>query len=180
MTAEPAADAAASWHSIAVWDPVLRLLHWTLAASFALAWLTGEAWMDMHEGAGYAILAFIAVRAVWGLCGPRHARFDAFVPTPREVLAYLRALAAGRAPRYLGHNPAGGAMIVALLASLLTASATGVLTDSLGEPVEALHELAANVCLALVLVHLAGVIGTSLLHRENLVAAMITGRKRRS
>jgi len=180
MTVRAAGGHAADTQQVRVWDPLLRALHWALAANFALAWLTGEAWIDVHEMAGYAIVAIVGVRALWGLLGPAHARFDAFVPSPRALFAYLRALAAGRAPRYLGHNPAGGAMIVALLASLLAASATGILTDSLGEGVEELHELAANACLALVLVHLAGVIGTSLLHRENLVAAMITGCKRRA
>ncbi|SDF99026.1 Cytochrome b [Limimonas halophila] len=178
MTVHATGGHAADTPRVSVWDPLLRALHWSLATSFAVAYLTGETWMSVHELAGYAIVAIVGVRALWGLVGPRHARFDDFVPGPRALLAYLRALAAGRAPRHLGHNPAGGAMIVALLASLLAASATGILTDSLGKAAEELHELAANACLILVLIHIAGVVATSLLHHENLVAAMITGRKR--
>lgn len=164
---------------VKVWDPLLRVLHWSLAASFAVAYATGEEILSLHELAGYAIIAIVGVRALWGLIGPEHARFDDFVPGPASLLAYLRDLLAGRGRRYLGHNPAGGAMIVAMLAALLATSATGVLTLSGGEAVEELHEAAANITLALVLLHVAGVIVASLLHGENLIGAMITGSKRR-
>lgn len=163
---------------VKVWDPLVRVLHWTLAASFVLAYVTGEEIIGLHELAGYAIVAIVGLRALWGLAGPKHARFDDFVPGPGRLVGYLRDLATGRPRRYLGHNPAGGAMVVALLAGLLVTSATGVLTLYGGEVFEELHEVAANATLGLVLVHIAGVIVMSLLHRENLVRAMITGEKR--
>lgn len=163
---------------VKVWDPLVRVLHWTLAASFALAYATGEEIIGLHELAGYAIIAIVGVRALWGLVGPEHARFDDFVPGPGRLVGYLRDLVAGRPRRYLGHNPAGGAMVVALLAGLLVTSASGVLTLYGGEAFEEVHEVAANVTLALVLVHIAGVITMSLLHRENLIRSMITGYKR--
>jgi cytochrome b len=164
--------------SIKVWDPLVRLLHWSLAASFAVAYLSGEEIADLHILAGYAVLVIVGVRALWGLVGSRHARFDDFIPTPRQVLGYLKDLAAGRAERYVGHNPAGGVMIVFLLAGLLGTSASGLLTLYGGHGFEGLHEGFANATLILVLLHIAGVIVSSRLHRENLVAAMITGWKR--
>lgn len=166
----------AGW--VKVWDPLVRVLHWSLAGGFALAYATGEEILSLHEVAGYAVIAIVGVRALWGLLGPRHARFDDFVPGPARLVGYLRELLAGRPRRYLGHNPAGGAMIVALLAGVLATSATGVLTLSGGEAFEELHEAAANATLVLVLLHVAGVVLSSRLHQENLVRAMITGWKR--
>jgi len=177
--AEPAAGRAGSrGDRVRVWDPLVRVLHWSLAGCFVVAYATGEAILSLHELAGYAVVAIVGVRALWGLVGPKHARFDDFVPGPGTLVAYLRDLLAGRPKRYLGHNPAGGAMIVGLLTALLATSGTGVLTLSGGEAVEELHEAAANLTLALVLVHVAGVVLSSLLHHENLVRAIITGRKR--
>lgn len=163
---------------VKVWDPLVRVLHWSLAGCFAVAYATGEEILDLHEVAGYGVIAIIGIRALWGLIGPPYARFDHFVPGPAKLIGYLRDLLAGHPRRYLGHNPAGGAMIVALLTAVLTTSATGVLTLSGGEVFEELHEVAANGTLVLVLLHVAGVILSSLLHHENLVRAMITGRKR--
>ena len=135
----------------------------------------------LHDAAGYVVLGLIAVRLVWGVIGPEHARFASFVPGPTRLVDYLRGLARGRPARFLGHNPAGGAMIVLLLAAVLTAAASGWLmtTDwfwGVGW-VEELHETAAWLALALVGVHVTGVLVSSLLHRENLVRAMITGNK---
>lgn len=174
----PAAAGRDTAATVKVWDPLLRVLHWSLAAAFLVAYVTGEEAEVLHEMAGYAVLAIVGVRALWGLIGPRHARFDDFVPTPARLFAYVRGLLAGHAPRHLGHNPAGGAMIVAMLAMLLATAATGVLTLQGGEAFEELHEAAANAMLVLVVFHLAGVVLSSLLHGENLVSAMLTGRKR--
>lgn len=166
----------AGW--VKVWDPLVRVLHWALAGGFALAYATGEELLSLHEVAGYAVIAIVGVRALWGLVGPRHARFDDVVPGPARLLGYLHDLLAGRPRRYLGHNPAGGAMIIALLAGVLATSATGVLTLSGGEAFEELHETVANATPVLVLMHVTGVILSSLFHQENLVRAMITGWKR--
>ena len=166
--------------AVKVWDPALRLFHWSLAGSFALAWVSAESWQDLHLWAGYAAAALIAFRLLWGFVGPRHARFSDFLRGPAAVRGYLADMLRGRERRYLGHNPAGGAMILALIATMAAVSLTGWLMTlgGPGEALEGLHEGAATLVLVLVLAHLAGVIFASLSHGENLVKAMITGRKR--
>jgi len=167
--------------TVRVWDPLVRLFHWSLVASFAIAWLSEDA-KALHQGAGYVVLALVAVRLIWGLVGSRHARFRDFVPRPQDLLAYLKSLPSGHARRYLGHNPAGGAMILLLIVSLAALCLTGwmqTLDAFWGEDwVEELHEALANLLLVLVGLHLAGVALASLKHQENLVRAMVTGRKR--
>ncbi len=169
---------------VRVWDIGVRIFHWSLVAAFAGAWLSADVLAGWHEKLGYAILVLVGFRLVWGFAGGAHARFRDFVTSPAMVLAYLRAMRAGTARRYLGHNPAGGAMILALLSLLLLTGVTGwmMTTESWWgvEWVEDLHELAANSCLGLIGVHVAGVIHASRTHGENLVAAMFTGLKRRS
>ena len=147
-----------------------------------MAYATGDEIEKVHVAAGYTIAGLVATRILWGVVGPRHARFSNFVRPPSEVLAYLRDVLLLRAPRYLGHNPAGGAMIVALLAALISTCVTGYMmtTDAYwgAKWVEELHELLANLTVGLVVAHIIGVLVASFEHRENLVAAMITGRKR--
>ncbi|MFZ1425201.1 MAG: cytochrome b/b6 domain-containing protein [Geminicoccaceae bacterium] len=171
---------AAGEVSVRVWDPLVRLFHWSLVAAFATAFLSEEG-ERLHEVAGYVVLGLIAFRLVWGLIGPAHARFKDFVPTPARLWAYLRSLVRGRPYRYLGHNPAGAVMILCLLGTVFIAAGSGWLmtTDRFWGTkwVEELHEVSAWTALALVGVHVAGVVVSSLLHRENLVRAMITGRK---
>ncbi|GAB4223683.1 MAG: cytochrome b/b6 domain-containing protein [Kiloniellaceae bacterium] len=168
--------------SIRVWDPLVRIFHWSLVASFAVAWISADEWDDLHIWAGYAAAGLIAFRLVWGLVGPRYARFSQFLRAPGTVAAYLKDLAGGRERRYLGHNPAGAAMILALLVGLAALCLTGwmyTLDMFWGEEwVEEAHEALANLLLVLVALHLAGVVLASLKHHENLVRAMITGRKR--
>jgi cytochrome b len=167
--------------TVPVWDPVVRVFHWSLVASFAVAWFSEDSGR-LHETAGYVVLTLVAIRLVWGFVGTRHARFRDFVPSPATLTAYLRDMIALRAKRHLGHNPAGSVMIVLLLVMLVLTGGSGWLmtTDAFWgvEWVEELHEAAANLTLALVFLHLAGVLVSSLMHRENLVLAMITGRKR--
>jgi cytochrome b len=147
----------------------------------AIAFLTTDDARRLHEAAGYAVLALIGARLVWGVVGTRHALFVSFIAGPRAMMRYLHLLRDGRAPRYLGHNPAGGAMIVALLMLLVVVSGSGWLSETdafFGVPwVDHLHHYSAHLLLALVGLHLAGVIVASWLHRENLVLAMITGHK---
>lgn len=168
--------------TVKVWDPFVRIFHWSLAALFAAAFMTGDEIEWLHVGIGYAIGALVAARLVWGVIGTRHARFASFVRQPRVVFAYLRDVALLRAPRYLGHNPAGGAMIVALLALLAATGFTGYLmtTDAYwgSKALEKVHEAFANLTIATVVVHVLGVLVASLEHRENLIRAMFTGRKR--
>ena len=168
--------------TVKVWDPFVRIFHWSLASLFVLAYATGDEIERVHVAAGYTIAGLLAIRIVWGFVGPRHARFSSFVRPPREVLAHLRDVALLRAPRYIGHNPAGGAMILALLAALAGTCATGYMmtTDAYwgSKLVEHVHEFLANLTLGLVVVHVFGVLIASFEPRENLVASMISGHKR--
>ena len=167
---------------VPVWDPFVRVFHWSLVGLFVLAFATGDEIEWLHLAAGYAIAGLVALRLVWGFAGPEHARFGSFVRSPREVWQYLRDAARLRALRHLGHNPAGGAMIVALLATLAGTAITGFMmtTDAYwgAQWVENLHEALANGMLVLIGLHVAGVIVAGIVHGENLVRAMITGRKR--
>lgn len=166
---------------VRVWDPVLRLIHWHLAAFILLAWLTADDMRTAHEALGYAVGGLILLRLVWGVIGPRNARFASFVRGPAATLRYLDDMRRGRERRFLGHNPAGAAMIVVLLLAIATTVATGILmgTDRFwgSETMEEAHEAAAILILILVAFHIGGVIHASLRHGENLVSAMIDGRK---
>ncbi len=181
-------------NEIVVWDVLVRVFHWSLVSLFIIAYAT-EDWMDIHTLAGYGVLGLVAVRLVWGVIGTRYARFSDFVRSPANVRAYIKDLLKGRARRYLGHNPAGGAMIILLLLGLLLTGLSGIATlgaeEGAGplaawaaglshyqsEWLEEVHEALANLTVLLVLVHVAGVLVSSLLHGENLVRAMLTGRK---
>lgn len=168
--------------SVRVWDPLVRIFHWSLVLAFFGAYVLGEDGGPVHQALGYAVLGLVAFRLLWGVVGSRHARFADFVPSPRRLVAYVKDVAAHREVRHLGHNPAGGAMIVALLLALVGTGLTGWLqtTDAFwgSEALEDVHEALANATLALVGLHVAGVAFSSLRHRENLVRAMFTGRKR--
>jgi len=168
--------------TVKIWDPFVRVFHWSLVASFTVAWLSAEDWRALHEWAGYAAGSLIALRLLWGIVGTRYARFRQFVRSPSAVAGYVRDIVTGREARYLGHNPAGGLMIVALIAAVASVSATGwmMTTDTFFgvDWVEELHEALASGMLALVGLHVLGVVVASLRHRENLIAAMISGRKR--
>ncbi len=167
---------------VRVWDPFVRTFHWSLVGLFILAFATGDEIEWLHLAAGYAIAALVLLRIIWGFIGSHHARFSDFVRTPRQVADYVRRAIRLRAPRYLGHNPAGGAMIVALLAMLIGISATGFMmtTDAFwgAQWVEDLHEWLVYATLGLIALHVVGVLFSSIEHGENLVRAMITGRKR--
>lgn len=167
---------------VKVWDPLVRVLHWGLVAGFATAFITGDDIRSVHEIAGYMVGGIVALRLIWGLIGSRHARFTDFLYRPTTVLVFLRDTGRLKAPRYLGHNPAGGAMVIVLLLVLAALVSTGLMMESnafWGEDwLQALHEGLANMALALVILHVAGVILASLEHGENLVRAMIDGRKR--
>ena len=203
-----------------VWDPFVRLAHWITAVAFFVAYLTEDDALSVHVWAGYVVGALVLLRIGWGLVGPRYARFSDFVYAPRKVVAYFVDLLRLRAPRYLGHSPAGGAMVVALLLCLALTVATGLVVyaeeegagplaplysqavvssqpsagviesgeeeqegneregDGRESAFKDVHELLANITLALVVLHVIGVVLASLAHHENLARAMVTGRKR--
>ncbi|WP_287601048.1 cytochrome b/b6 domain-containing protein [Thiothrix sp.] len=167
---------------ILVWDLPTRVFHWSFALSFAGAYLTAESerYRDIHLALGYVFLGMLVFRLVWGLVGTAYVRFRAFWFKPAEIVAYLRALLSPHPQHYVGHNPAGGVAIFLLLALGLLISVSGLgLYWEIGDEdwFEELHEIAANVMLLVVGVHIAGVLVSSVLHKENLVRAMFNGYK---
>jgi cytochrome b len=199
---------------IKVWDPLLRIFHWSLVAAFTIAYVTEDEWQNLHVWAGYIVAGLIAFRLAWGFVGPQHARFSDFLFTPATVITYLKEMVALRAKRYIGHNPAGGAMVLALLLSLAATTLSGMQLYAVEEnagpfaqielnslsPIASamadddehegeghkeggvwkeVHEFFANFTLLLVVLHIAGVVVSSLAHNENLPRAMVTGKKRR-
>jgi cytochrome b len=181
---------------IKVWDLPVRLFHWTLVTCFIVTFITEDDVLDLHVLAGYIIAGLLVFRLIWGFIGSRYARFSDFVKSRAEVMAYLKQVLRFRAANYTGHNPAGGMMVIALLISLAITTLTGFavygaeemsgpfvglmssLPQFMGKVFEELHEFFANFTLLLVLIHVSGVIVTSIQHRENLVKAMINGYKR--
>jgi cytochrome b len=165
-----------------VWDVLVRFLHAGFIAGVAAAWFTRHRSGPWHEWIGYAVIAALALRLLWGFVGPPSARFDRFVRRPATTLQYTRGVVHGRAPRYVGHNPLGGWMIVVLLALLAIISASGWLstTDRYWGIawVMNVHLYATWALLALLPLHIAGAVHASAKHRENLIAAMLHGRKR--
>ena len=214
-----------------VWDPLVRIGHWTLVIAFFTAYFTEDDLMEVHEWAGYTVAAIVLIRIVWGFVGTKHARFSDFIYAPAKVLAYLKNLLARKPQHYIGHNPAGGAMVIALLLSLGATTFTGmklyaveenegpfaitaqqaqihmdkasiistakaeeeedddadeqsegakgghVVDKQAEEYWEELHETFVNLTLLLVILHIGGVIFSSIVDKEKLVKAMITGKK---
>lgn len=113
-------------NEIRVWDPLVRIFHWSLVLAFTVAYFTGEEESDIHIYSGYIILGLLVFRLLWGFVGPRFARFRDFVYSPQAIIKYLKDMLAGSPKNYLGHNPAGGAMIIALLLSLVVVTYSGL------------------------------------------------------
>lgn len=180
---------------VKVWDPLVRLFHWSLVTAFFVAYFTEDDLLDLHVYAGYLIGGLLVFRLLWGFVGSHHARFRDFVKRPSEVWAYLKSIAGLHPKRYLGHNPAGGAMVIALLVSLVMVTLSGIalygveesagpLAASLGgvgdfwaDVLEEIHEFFANFTLLLVFLHVLGVLMASRQHKENLVKSMVNGFK---
>jgi len=191
---------------VRVWDPFVRIFHWSLVTAFVVAYVTEDDPMWLHEIAGYVVLGLVIFRLVWGVVGTRYARFSNFVCSPVVVKQYLTTFFKPDAPRYYGHNPAGGWMVVALLIMLALTSWTGIKLEEVetsgqasqaieiinsahaddghednvnqdNEFWEEIHEVTANITLLLIFVHIAGVLFTGFFHGQNLVRAMWTGKK---
>ncbi|GAB4176040.1 MAG: cytochrome b/b6 domain-containing protein [Rhodocyclaceae bacterium] len=190
MTSESRAERS----RIKVWDAPTRLFHWSFAAAFAAAWASGESdrWRDVHVFAGYLILGLLAFRLVWGVAGSRHARFASFAFSWREARDYALQAIARRAPRFIGHNPAGAWAIFAMLALAALVSLSGILVlggeeqqglltgwgrIATGAMLKELHDGTAKLWLLLIGLHLAGVAWESHAHRENLARSMLSGYK---
>ena len=178
---------------ITVWDPFVRIFHWLLVASVAVSWITQEQQYNLHLQAGYAALGLICLRLIWGFSGPKYARFSDFLYSPSSLISYLKSMAGHHCKRYTGHNPAGGIMIALLLTSLFIVTLSGIALDGAENwsgpmsgmnlfhytsQIQTIHLVSSKLLLALIALHLLGVLHASLLHKENLVRAMITGRKR--
>jgi cytochrome b len=167
---------------VLVWGGLVRVFHWSVVAGCLLNLVVFTDGKVAHRWIGYGVAMALAVRIVWGFVGTRYARFQDFVPHPAALLAYLKALARGREPRFIGHNPAGGVMILALMTLLAAVSLTGwMLTLDAwwgNAALEDLHEALANSILFFAGLHVAGALFESWKHGENLVWSMITGRKR--
>jgi cytochrome b len=212
-----------------VWEPLIRIGHWTLVMAFFTAYLTEDDFMTLHVWAGYTVGAYLLTRILWGFVGGKYARFSHFVYSPVKIMGYLKNLIMRKPQHYIGHNPAGGVMVIALLLSLSATALTGLKlyavednkgpfalsakqaltqivsskpisvakaeesedkgeeaelvdnqkeTDRQGEEYwEELHEVFANLTLVLVFLHILGVAVSSYIDRENLVKAMLTGKK---
>lgn len=166
---------------VLVWDAPVRVFHWLMVLCFFGAWASAdsERWRMLHVTLGYTMIGLVGFRVVWGLIGTRHARFANFVRGPAAVWRYLRSLMSRQPEHHTGHNPAGALAIVALLALALLVAVSGWAAHDAwgGEWLEDLHEGAAEFMMALVVVHVMAVLAASWLHRENLVGAMLGGRK---
>ncbi len=166
---------------ILVWDVPTRVFHWLQALSFGAAYLTAfsERMRNYHVALGYILLGLLVFRLLWGFVGTRYARFRSFLFNPKEIFVYLLTMVKGKPAHYLGHNPAGSVSVWLLLGLGLFIGVTGVLAlqDDASDVVVDLHGLATNVMLGVILLHLVGVLMSSILHRENLVRAMFTGLK---
>jgi cytochrome b len=167
---------------ILVWDLPVRVFHWAMVLCFAGAYLSAESerWRLLHVTLGYTMAGLVVFRLLWGLIGTRHARFSDFVRGPRAVARYVGAMLRGEPETTVGHNPVGALAILALLGltAIVAVSGWAIYNDVGGGWTEDWHEGAANAMLAVVGIHVAGVLLASLRQRENLVASMVTGRKR--
>jgi cytochrome b len=178
---------------INAWDLPLRIFHWLLVVAFFVAFFTEDELLTVHVWAGYLVGVLLVCRLVWGFIGGQYARFSNFLCSPVHSIAYIKDLINSNAKRYIGHNPAGAAMIVLLLLSLLMTFITGLtvygadqgagplafIGNSHEDFFEEIHEFFSYLTLALVIIHVIGVVVESVIHRENLVRAMFHGNKRK-
>ncbi|MBU0622305.1 MAG: cytochrome b/b6 domain-containing protein [Gammaproteobacteria bacterium] len=184
-------------HGVMVWDRFIRAFHWTLAAGFVTAFVSGELGADtLHVWTGYLLCVLLALRLYWGFRGSEYARFKSFFFSPGETLAYVRGMLAGQPQHYFGHNPAGALMVFTMLGLLILIFLSGLLTlaaidyegpllflanrvsDAASYAFRDLHQFLPILGLILVLLHLIGVVAGSIQHKENLVRAMLTGKKK--
>ncbi|MBY0267527.1 MAG: cytochrome b/b6 domain-containing protein [Burkholderiales bacterium] len=186
-------DTSADKVATPVWDLPVRLFHWLLVLLIGFSWLSGEMeWMDWHFYSGYAVLALILFRILWGFVGSTHARFGDFLYGPGAVIGYIRTLPSRTAAKFAGHNPLGGISVVLILLCVLLQTGTGLfsnddilyegplykhVTKELSDWLTTIHKYNFNILLALIGVHVAAVLYYLLYKSENLIKPMFTGRK---
>jgi cytochrome b len=167
--------------AIMVWDMPVRVFHWLLVICFAGAWLSSESerWALIHYAFGYTSCLLVLIRLVWGVIGTRYARFSQFLKSPKAVIGHFIAMLRGHPHHDVGHNPAGGLVMFALMLLILLIGLTGYLSvkEFLGDIASEAHEVVANVVLGLVIIHIIAAIGMSLIERQNLVRSMVNGKK---
>jgi cytochrome b len=180
---------------VRVWDVPVRIFHWTIVVLIATSWIAADqGFMRVHLWSGSTLLALLMFRLVWGIVGSTTARFSDFVHSPRAACRYLRALGAGEKPRYAGHNPAGGWMVMVLLALLSAQVATGLfsndglkfmgplalhVTADTSDRLTSLHGWLFNILLLLIWLHVVAVFFYLFVKREDLITPMLTGKKPR-
>lgn len=178
---------------VKVWDHPIRLFHWALVALVATLWATGQfGALDIHMKVGVWALALLVFRLGWGVVGSPTARFSQFVRGPAAILEYVRAARSGAA-RSVGHNPLGALSVLALLAVLIAQAASGLFTtddivtngplvstvsSKTAALLSTIHRLGAKLILALVAVHLAAVVFYTVVKKDDMIRAMLTGTKR--
>ena len=184
-------------NQIYVWDILVRFFHWSLLILFLIAYISEDDFLTIHSWAGYLILGLLVIRILWGFVGTKYARFSNFIYPTTQIKQFLKDTSQLKAKRYIGHNPAGGAMIILLISSLILTTVSGLFllgAESQGpfatllsgashfweELFEEVHEFFVNFTLLLIAIHVAGVIVESLIHGENLVSSMINGTKRKN
>ena len=181
--------------TVRAWDPLVCSIYWVLVAAFAVTYASADHWMQIHMIAGYVVLGLVLLRVLWGLIGPRYARLSGFTHSPVRMWDYLKQLVLLQKPRYLGHNPVGGLMVLALLVSVVLTGVSGVMlydatygSGALSQwmatqywnPYEALddsHEALANWTVFLLLLHFAGIALDTILHGDNPVRVLFTGKQ---
>jgi cytochrome b len=182
---EPSGELTRSGNSerVLVWDWPLRAWHWALVVFVLIAWFTPSRYDSLHRFAGYVVIGLLVFRVGWGFLGTRYSRFRAVRPRLRAAPAYLWGLRHGNTGRYMGLNPAGAAMMVALLSLLAISTITGAMQVTVRFFgvwwVEDTHTYSSDALMILVVLHVIGTILMSVVQRENLVWAMFTGRKLR-
>lgn len=169
--------------TVKIWDPWVRIFHWSLALTFFLNYFLTEEGEDWHSWIGYVAGALVSLRIVWGFMSPGHARFSRFFPTPVRIRHHLASMKAGHLDPREGHNPLGGAMVLVLMSLMLGLAITGYMMQEIdafwGEDwLEELHELLANLTMLAVTVHVTAVVAIQRKFGIELVRPMITGRRR--
>ena len=167
--------------SILVWDFPVRVFHWLLVASFIGAWLTSdsEAQQMIHYAFGYTAVVLVLFRVVWGIVGTRYARFSQFIKGPAQTRQHIKALLTGNQHLGVGHNSAGALAMISLMVLILLIGLTGYwsVKEFLGDLMSGAHETISNLALVVVVIHIAAAIIMSFMQKENLVRAMVTGKK---